>query len=105
MNAFTNAGCSLLSVALQADGRIVGVGGATTRINSSSTRTDFLVARYLGDPGSAVATASSSSQASRTTAASLDTPRLTPLETSNDHDLIQLATEVIASRPKRRKAQ
>lgn len=49
-NAFANLGSPLNSLALQPDGGIIAVGGAQTRIDSKTTKTEFLVARYQGDP-------------------------------------------------------
>jgi hypothetical protein len=80
LNVFTNAYSSLRGVALQADGRIVGIGGGTTRINKTTTRTEFLVARYLGDPPSTPVTAASLS--SRTVTAQSMLIALTPIESA-----------------------
>jgi uncharacterized delta-60 repeat protein len=49
INLFTNSSSGFGDVTLQADGKIVAVGSATTQINKNTTQTKSLVARFLND--------------------------------------------------------
>jgi uncharacterized delta-60 repeat protein len=88
----------LLDVAVQADGRIVAVGQASPNGDGNSA---FLIARFMGGSGSSPAAASPSVPSSPTAISPLDQAIFSPLATSTDLDLTQLATEWLRSSPKR----
>jgi uncharacterized delta-60 repeat protein len=85
---------------LQPDGKIVAVGTATS-IWSRYSELDFLVARFQGDSASSIASASLSAQGASRATASREASLLTPLDSVNDLDLTQVATEWLRSTPKR----
>jgi uncharacterized delta-60 repeat protein len=90
-------------LALQADGKIVAVG--TSRTESARSVTDnILVARFQGDPVAPLSASMALSGGITSTDRSAATGQPEILVTWTDHNLTQLATEVILSRPKRRGA-
>jgi uncharacterized delta-60 repeat protein len=87
-----------------ADGKIVTAGEKLTRAKNGSITRNFIVSRYLGDPPPSGAVSPPNTFAQPTSFASRDATVLIPLALPGDHDLTQLATEVILFRPKRRGA-
>ncbi len=57
VNSFTNSENYLFDVAVQSDGKLVGVGTAATRVSSNSLKYDYLITRYLGDTSTPAPTA------------------------------------------------
>jgi hypothetical protein len=98
VNTFANSGSSFHGLAVQNDGKIVAVGGATSTSGKTTTN-NFLIARFLGDTMTLTAAARPRAIAS-TALTSQDTlPQLAPL---TDQDLTALATELIGAGRRRR---
>jgi uncharacterized delta-60 repeat protein len=97
------SGSRFNDVTVQSDGKIVAVGAARVPVGKVTTDA-LLLARYQGDPvaplSASMALSGGTTSAGRSAAAG-QPEILVPLK---DQDLTQLATEVIISRPKRRRA-
>jgi uncharacterized delta-60 repeat protein len=110
-NTFTNSGSifqSSHSLILQPDGKIVAVGAATTTTGSGrrmTSVTNFLIARYQGDPVTSPLAANVGIGSATSTDSSVAMGQSEVLVPSIDPYLAQLGTEVILSRPKRRGSQ
>ena len=99
LNTFSNAGSSFHGLAVQSDGKIVAVGGASSTSGKTTTN-NFLIARFQGDTTTLTAAASPLATAS-TAPASNDTSLPIPLAPPTDQDLTALATELIGAGKKR----
>jgi uncharacterized delta-60 repeat protein len=111
---FTNAGSSFQSshsLILQPDGQIVVGGNGTTSTTTivhgkpqTTSLTQFLIARYQGDPVAPLSASMALPGSVTSIGPSAATGQSEVLIPLTDHDLSQLATEVILIRPKRRGA-
>ena len=104
INAFSNSESWLNDVAVQTDGKIIAVGLARTQVNANSSRSDFLIARYLGDPVATtglVAAQTFAPSSGPTGQGTLEPSRFVP---SSDQDLTALVTELIRPGTKRSRA-
>jgi uncharacterized delta-60 repeat protein len=103
LDTFANSGSSFHGLAVQSDGKIVAVGGATSTSRKTTTN-NFLIARFLGDTTTLTAAARPRAIAP-TAPTSPDTSPLVPLAPPTDQDLTALATELIGVGKKRRGLQ
>jgi uncharacterized delta-60 repeat protein len=103
-DTFTNSGSifqSSGSLTIQPDGKIIAVGSATTKVDRKTTRTEFLIIRYQGDPIAPHPAANAVAGGATSIGPSAATGQPEVLIPLTDHDLSQLATDVILIRPKR----
>lgn len=100
LNSFGNSGSSFQGLVVQADGKIIAVGGATSTSGKTTTN-NFLVARFLGDTTTLAAAAPPLAIASTAPTSQDSSPQL-PLAPLTDQDLTALATELIGAGKRRR---
>jgi uncharacterized delta-60 repeat protein len=101
LNTFSNAGSSFHGLAVQSDGKIVAVGGATSTSGKTTTK-NFLIARFLGDTTTPTAAARARASVSTTAAMSQDSLPQLALAPLADQDLTALAVERIGAGKRRR---
>jgi hypothetical protein len=103
-NTFPDGAAVGRAVTLQPDGKIVAVGIGRLRIDRKTTKDVFLIARYQGDPVTSPSAANTVAGGATSFGPSAATGQPEVLIPLTDHDVSQLATEVILIRPKRRGA-